>query len=210
MPIDIATSSPPNASTSRSLSPFDWVLVDANKTAVQVWHDSSDLCAGAKIYNNAAAKQLDLLTEATLHTAVIISLFTDARAGNDDTLPYQQTSRRGWVGAAFLPRSDMSTDDGMNFGSRLWLIYTGKRVDEVLETARFAAFEALQWLIDTGVVDSMDVQTEWRGDSADAEGVIAIRIRMYRSRDRDAQPIYNALWGTTLRLSKPAHLDDWI
>ena len=42
---------------------------------------------------------IDLATEEGLYTAVVISLFTDARADKDDELPAgENDSRRGWWG----------------------------------------------------------------------------------------------------------------
>jgi len=90
-----------------------------------------------------------------LYSAVIISLFTDRRANNDDTLPTGETCQRGWWGDAL--------DSERPIGSRLWLLSKAKSFNETLSLARQYTEEALQWLIDKGVVKSLDVTTEYVG-----------------------------------------------
>lgn len=78
-----------------------------------------------------------------LRDAVMISLFTDRRA-NDDQAPPRQ--RRGWHGDPTL-------------GSRIWLIYrAGRLTDLALSEARAYAVEALGWLVDDGIETDVDVQ----------------------------------------------------
>jgi len=74
-------------------------------------------------------------------TAVIISLFTDRVAHEDD--PYEDNDRRGWWGD--------STEDNQ-LGSRLWLIRREKLTREVALRSEEYAREALKWLVDDGVV----------------------------------------------------------
>ena len=100
-----------------------------------------------------------LQLEATLETAVIISLFTDRRAATDDVLPDAgQTlspvpaDRRGWAGDAF---------GGERIGSRLWLLDREKQTEEVRRRAEEYGYEALQWLIDDGHVLSVEISAEW-------------------------------------------------
>ncbi len=64
----------------------------------------------------------NLDTDEGLETAVTISLFTDARAGEADGVSTEQDPR-GWWGSAFLsPEGDI--------GSKLWLMFRNKLTNE--------------------------------------------------------------------------------
>jgi phage gp46-like protein len=91
-----------------------------------------------------------------LATAVIVSLFTDARARPDDALPDATVERRGWWGDLAPP---VQTEGNPHTtGSRLWLLSREKQTTEVLRRAEEYAREALQWLIDDGVATSIEVE----------------------------------------------------
>ena len=89
-----------------------------------------------------ALETFALASDDGLETAVILSLFTDARARDDDTLPAGQTDRRGWWADAFPAVA------GDRFGSRLWLLRRSKQLQESLIVAREYAEEALAWLVE--------------------------------------------------------------
>lgn len=100
-----------------------------------------------------------------LATAVVISLFTDREALPDDKIINGADDPRGWW-----------ADDGPYLiGSRLWLIDRAKRTQETLELAQSYIEEALQWLIDDGVVASFDVYLEWTQQSMLGARVTALR-----------------------------------
>ncbi|SPX13542.1 phage protein GP46 [Escherichia coli] len=56
---------------------------------------------------------IDMLTDDSLTTDVTISLFTDRRSLDSDTLPDGSDDRRGWWGDSYRDRP---------IGSRLWLL----------------------------------------------------------------------------------------
>jgi phage gp46-like protein len=95
----------------------------------------------------------DLASDNGLTTAVVISLFTDARARDDDVLPLGQTDRRGWWGDAYPPA------EGDRIGSRLWLLRASKQLQKALIEAREMAEEALAWMIADGVARKVEVET---------------------------------------------------
>ncbi|WP_321865731.1 phage GP46 family protein [Paraburkholderia tropica] len=97
-----------------------------------------------------------LVTGDDLQSAVLVSLFTDRLANNDDSIPDGTGDPRGWWG-------DIGEDKPI--GSRLWLLDRSKQTQEVLSNARDYIIEALQWLVDDGVIASMDVQTQWVRDT---------------------------------------------
>lgn len=88
----------------------------------------------------------DLLTDNSIETAVIISLFTDHRAQPSDPLPDGTTDRRGWWADSFRKRP---------VGSRLWLLNREKTLASVVERTQAYADEALAWLKPAGLVKSV-------------------------------------------------------
>lgn len=109
-----------------------------------------------------------LATDDGLRTAIIISLFTDARARDDDPLP-AEGDRRGWWGDA-LPQVA-----GDAIGSRLWLLAREKKLPSVVQRARDYAAEALAWLIADGIVRTVEVEAEAQGADRLAFGVVITR-----------------------------------
>lgn len=96
---------------------------------------------------------VDLATDDGLRTAVIMSLFTDARARADDPLPDDE-ARRGWWG------DSLDAQGEPHIGSRLWLLSREKQLAKVLERARGYVEEALAWLVTDGVAKSVTVTVE--------------------------------------------------
>ena len=121
----------------------------------------------------------DLATDDGLKTAVIISLFTDARALDDDTLPDGAADPRGWWGDGF---ADV---DGDRIGSRLWLLRRAKRTADTLPRAVEYAEEALAWLVDDAVASSVAVTAEWLGDSG-----LALTVEIIRPSGLSAQFLF--------------------
>jgi phage gp46-like protein len=117
----------------------------------------------------------DLATDDGLRTAVIISLFTDARARDDDPLPQAGDDRRGWWG-------DCANDDPNDrIGSRLWLLSNAKVVDATAIRARDYCREALAWLVTDGIARSVDVTcTLYRVDAGRPSGAMTIAIAIQR------------------------------
>ncbi|CZX92357.1 phage GP46 family protein [Enterobacter hormaechei] len=88
----------------------------------------------------------DLASGDDLGTAVLISLFTDQQARADDT--YDGNDRRGWWG-------DLGED--YRIGSRLWLVYRQRLSRDTAEKAKDYAREALQWMLDDLIAESVEV-----------------------------------------------------
>ena len=110
----------------------------------------------------------DITKSTGLHTAVIISLFSDRRARDDDVLPDPTSlDKRGWFGDLISPAVT-----GDQIGSRLWLLEREKTTPEVLKRAEEYCIEALQWMIDDGVVASIDIEVERQ------EALLAIKVEL--------------------------------
>lgn len=90
-----------------------------------------------------------LATGDWLATVIYTSLFTDARAESDD-VPMGETTRGGYWGDAFSPRS---------LGSLLWTMRREKLSPQNLLRIRDICLQALAWLLDAGRIAAVDVQT---------------------------------------------------
>ena len=96
----------------------------------------------------------DLLRDEGLETAVLISLFSDKRIPFEE-VPFGETSRRGWWGD-LIPEVD-----GDLIGSKLWTL---ERVKVILSTrvrAEEAVKQALEWLIEDGIVETVEVEASF-------------------------------------------------
>lgn len=109
----------------------------------------------------------DLASGQDLRTAVILSLFTDRSAGPEDDPADASGDRRGWWADA--------TEGQPLIGSRLWLLERAKRTQETLTRAQDYITEALQWLIDDGVVSAFEIEVEWTAASTLGARVTALR-----------------------------------
>jgi len=130
-----------------------------------------------------ALDAFDLAVDDSLDTAVILSLFTDARALDDDVLPIGQTDRRGWWADAY------PAEEGDRFGSRLWLLRAAKQLQQSLNLARGYAEEALAWLVTDGAASKVEVETFIVRDE-----VMGMIVRITRP-DGSVLPIrFEVLW----------------
>ena len=138
-----------------------------------------DMDSGADL----ALENFALATDDSLETAVILSLFTDARALDDDELPLGQTDRRGWWGDAY------ADERGDRFGSRLWLLSARKQLPSALVEAREIIEEALAWLVKDGLARRVEVETFIPRDE-----VLGAIVRIHRP-DGSVQLIrFEQLW----------------
>lgn len=110
------------------------------------------------VLSGSAQTGYDLEGDQGLFTAVVISLFTDARAHDDDSLPDDrpgqpeaEKDRRGWWGDGLTADADASGP----MGSRLWLLWREKDLPAVVARAQQYAEESLAWLSPLGYVVSV-------------------------------------------------------
>jgi phage gp46-like protein len=123
----------------------------------------------------------DVLRGNDLSTAVMLSLFTDRRANDDDAIPDQTTDPRGWWADAL---------DGEKYGSRLWLLDSARNLSETLRLAEDYAREALAWLVSDGVAKSVDVAAT----AGDCDGVLLLKIGIKKPDGRSLAWRYRYAW----------------
>jgi phage gp46-like protein len=111
-----------------------------------------------------------------LQTAVLISLFTNRLAENDDPLPDTNTDPQGfWADTAY------PLTDNYLIGSKLWLLYREKESAETLNRAKQYAEEALQWILDMDIAKKITIKTEWV-----RSGVLGLEVLLERPKGVEA------------------------
>ena len=128
----------------------------------------------------------DLKSDEGLRTAIVLSLFTDARVTTEE-LPPGETWKRGYWADEL---SDALND---RHGSKLWLLRREKQTQEVAERAKQYAEESLQWLTEDGIAKSVSVMTEWV-----TRGTLGIAIEIEKPAGDLAQYKFSFLWASGL------------
>lgn len=128
-----------------------------------------------------------LVTDDGLRTAILISLFTDARANDDDPLPEPGADRRGWWGNAFPANDDLSDE----LGSKWWLLARSKATADVLRRAEESARGALQWIVAAQIAAAVSVQVERQDDGPTTRLAVAVILTRPTGPARDR---YDFVW----------------
>lgn len=130
---------------------------------------------------------LMLQDDAGLNTAVIMSLFTDRRASDDDVLPSSSDDKRGsWM--------DSFPDvEGDKIGSRLWLLDRAKLTQDTVDKVKYYCEEALAWLVQDGIAKAVNVVTEIVRKHP--LGIIAATIDIVRPDGNIERYKFADLWG---------------
>lgn len=96
------------------------------------------------------AETADLAGDETIRTAILLSLFTDRRADPSE-IPHLQSDPRGYWG-------DHIAQSQFRTGSRLWLQARSKNLPIEVSQIVTSCREALDWLIEDGHVQRLEVQ----------------------------------------------------
>lgn len=135
--------------------------------------------AGAKRFD-LSLEGGDLAADDGLETAVILSLFTDRRALAEDRLPDGGSDRRGWWADAYFDRPH---------GSRLWLLHREKEQEEVRRRAQEYAEEALAWLVEDHVAETVEVEAWHAG-----RDTLGLRVVIRRGEREALERQYDYVW----------------
>ena len=97
---------------------------------------------------------IDSCTSDEMLEAIMISLFTDARATDEEfeEISNWESSKRGYWADQL---------EGTNSGSKLWLLKRSPRDNETLEKAEIYSKEALEWMIKDNLVKQIDSSATW-------------------------------------------------
>jgi len=100
-------------------------------------------------------------------TALILSLFTDARATDEEWEQVRdwEKSKRGYWG-------DKLRSDSLGSGSKLWLLKRSPTDEETRERAQVYVEEAVRWMVDDGLLSSIETSVSWSGDDLMIQAII--------------------------------------
>lgn len=122
----------------------------------------------------------DIETEDAFDTAIIVSLFTDARA-NVSEVP-ETHRRRGWLGNEQTP--------GVEMGSKLWLHEQARLTRTVMNAIADQARAALEWFVDNDLAEAIaDVEVS----SNPVTGRLLLSVQIERTPSRIEPRLYD-LW----------------
>jgi phage gp46-like protein len=131
----------------------------------------------------------DFDREEGFETAVNISLFTNRRADIYDNID-DFNDKRGWWGDTL---SDVQED---KIGSKLWLIERMKTTDEVLELTQQYALEALEWMVDDEVCQTIEVDVTREGTPGN--DILNMEVRIFKFDESLEVFKFNDLWESQL------------
>lgn len=127
----------------------------------------------------------DLSSIDGFETAIIVSLFTDARENSANVR--DSFNRRGWVGNL------LTLKDSFELGSVLWGLVS--RLDQnTLNRADNIVKKALKWMIDDSIADNIDITTTKLNERS-----AQIEIILYKNMNETSR--YITLWNNTKAFS---------
>lgn len=109
---------------------------------------------------------LDLERDSGIETAVLLSIFTDARVDGEDALPDDSDYRGGWWGNVL---ADVENDQD---GSKAWLLSREKLTPETLTRFLQYAADSLAWMKTDNAAQKIDVTGEI------SEGVLYFTVKI--------------------------------
>lgn len=131
-----------------------------------------------------------------LHTAILISLFTDRRLPEGITPPNDDRDPRGWWGDSI----QIDDEPGVEIGSLLWTLERGTLDADVVALAMDYTEEALQPILDQGAVARFEIETE----ADQVRGFLIIRVRAFDSAENAIyDERFNFLWRAELATPAP-------
>lgn len=109
--------------------------------------DADLMDLGNGIYDFQINSFGDIQTKDAFDAAIIVSLFTDARA--DESEITESHLRRGWSGNEDTP--------GQQMGGTLWVYETSRDTEISMNDIRNAVERSLQWMVDQDIAQSIRV-----------------------------------------------------
>lgn len=121
----------------------------------------------------------ELLQDFGLENAILISLFTDARADDNESTSDKSSNRRGWW------CDDIDKD---NTGSKLWVVLSrAKLSDPIIPAVNKAVKDSLAWLIEDNVAKQINVDCQIVSDLL----AIKIEILSFNLKSKSYKYYYN-------------------
>lgn len=125
----------------------------------------------------------DVASDAGLETAVLISLFSDRRASEEDVV-LDPEEKRGWWADQF---SEVSGDQ---IGSRLWQLDRALLTPDVEVQTEVKVREALAWMIEDEIAASIDIEIT----TDDATRALCLLVTVNRPTGEQLNFRYTSVW----------------
>lgn len=121
-------------------------------------------------YGDILLADRDFDRDAGFETAVTITMGTDQRAQNEDSLPDDGGYKGGWWGdgVPVVPED--------RIGTRLWLLRRSKGIGGVIADARKFITEGFQWMIDDGIIETLNIDIERSDEESNKAGDSVLKI----------------------------------
>ncbi len=115
-------------------------------------------------------------------TAIIVSLFTDARAPS--SVVKTPSRRRGWIG------NILTANSGLELGSRLWTFEQARLTEPTLNDIAVAAQESLSWMVQRNQAKSVSA-------TAEKTGLRDVTVNVSITTIQGKEERYSVLWRRT-------------
>jgi phage gp46-like protein len=122
-------------------------------------------------YLDCVLSDRDVERDDGFETAVLVTLSTDKRADDGDPLPDDSGYRGGFWGDTIPVVADYK------MGTKLWLLQRSKTIDEIPAITKEYLLDGFSWMIDDGIIDSVEISVERRRD---LKTTIAFGLTFYR------------------------------
>lgn len=129
-----------------------------------------------------------LAVDQSLESVVLVALFTDREADEAELRAAGLDQQQGWWAEADTVRDPQRP----RMGSKLWLLSREMTTLATLRRAEAYAREALVWLIDFGIAETINVNA-----SRPRPGVLGLEITI--TRPNKLLPPYKRLWEMSTR-----------
>lgn len=122
-----------------------------------------------------------------LYTAMLISIFSDRLASPEDVIPDGSNDPRGWIG---------DLNEPYPIGSRLWLLDRSKATVQVELDANTYITEALQWMLDDGVVANLVIDVEYtKPGLGGVNDMLGTQVQAFQQNGQKVTNQFTYVWG---------------
>jgi phage gp46-like protein len=183
-----------HSATGLSITSRGLVLLESTKLPVELSADDPrvDVRLGFDLElltGDVAIVDGDLEPELTLRSAVLMSLFSDRRATPEEMVRFDLGEPRGYWG------DFLAEVEGDRWGSALWMLDRRKRTNETRNLYKEFAEEALRWMVDDGIAESVEADAVWLSDLDEKypRGYLGLGVDITRPVQASEQ--YAFVWG---------------
>lgn len=122
---------------------------------------------GVRRYYDFDIENGDFKKTDDISTAILMSIFCEQR---DDSIEIPE-KRGGWIGNEL--------NDNFQQGSRLWTKYQSKIDDETASDIEEIIKDCLQWMIDDGILQDVEVETTTSGNEINTKIIYTLENQSY-------------------------------